>query len=278
MRLRRPVGVWLLLWPCVWGVALASDGFPDTRLLLLFALGALIMRSAGCVVNDMADRKIDAQVERTKNRPLASGALSMSDALALLCLLLGLGLLVVMQLPSVLLYYAAGSLLLVAAYPFMKRITYWPQAFLGITFNIGAVFGWVAVAGAPDWPALLLYAAGICWTIGYDTIYAHQDIEDDLKIGIKSTAIRFGEHNKRFIAGFYGASVLCMLLAVISGQGGFFAYAAVAVMAAHFRWQWRSFQPNRPRLALRLFKANATLGGVISGLLLLDGVLHPVIF
>ncbi len=278
MRLRRPVGIWLLLWPCFWGMALASDGFPDVRMLLLFAFGAAIMRSAGCVVNDMADRKIDAQVERTKNRPLASGALNMADALTLLCLLLGLGLLVVLQLPSVLLYYAAASLVLVAAYPFMKRITYWPQAFLGLTFSLGAIFGWVAVAGAPDWPALFLYASGIFWTIGYDTIYAHQDIEDDLKIGVKSTAIRFGEQNKRFISIFYGASALCMLFAILSAQGGFFAYAAVAIMLAHLMWQWRAFEPSRPRLALRLFKANAALGGVMSGLFLLDSALRPLVF
>lgn len=277
MRLNRPVGIWLLLWPCFWGVALASREAPSLWLLLLFTLGAALMRSAGCVVNDMADRHIDAQVERTKARPLASGALSLREAMLALMLLLAGALLVVLQLHPLLVYYAAASLLLVAAYPFMKRITYWPQAFLGLTFNLGAIFGWVAVQGAPDWPALLLYGAGICWTIGYDTIYAHQDIEDDISIGVKSTAIRFGAHNDRWIAGFYSVSALCFLLAIIMAGGGLFAYAAAAIMAAHYRWQCRRFTPKSPALALMLFKSNAMLGGIIALLLLADATLYSLL-
>lgn len=270
-RLKRPTGIWLLLWPCWWSLALAStDGPPPVSLLILFAVGALLMRSAGCIINDMADREFDAQVERTKSRPLASGEISIQTASLLLGMLLSLSLGVVLLMRSELLYYAAASLLLVAAYPFMKRITFWPQAFLGLTFNLGALFGWIALHGAPDWPALWLYLAGICWTIGYDTIYAHQDIEDDIKVGVKSTAIRFGQHNPQWILGFYIASCLCFGLALGTGGSGFFGYAALAVMATHLRWQCHTFKPSQPKLALKLFKSNAALGGVLAALLWVD--------
>lgn len=276
MRLNRPVGIWLLLWPCWWSVALASPSLPSLWLLLWFALGAALMRSAGCIINDMADRDIDALVARTKQRPLANGSVSIAEAAVLLVLLLLGALLVVLQLGAALLSYAVVALLLVAAYPFMKRVSYWPQAFLGLTFNMGALFGWVAVHGAPDWPAMWLYGAGICWTIGYDTIYAHQDIEDDLRIGVKSTAIRFGEHNTLWIAAFYGAAVLCFALALIAAGCGALGYVALMVLAGHLAWQCRIFKPEQPPLALALFKSNAALGGAISALLLMDGGLRAV--
>lgn len=269
-RIARPTGIWLLLWPCWWGVGLASSGLPDPLTLLLFLLGAICMRSAGCIVNDMADRKIDRQVSRTRTRPLASGALSMADALSLLCLLLGLSLLIVLQLHPDLLFYAAGSLLLVAAYPFMKRITWWPQAFLGLTFNLGALFGWVAVSGTLDWPAVCLYLAGICWTIGYDTIYAHQDIEDDVKIGVRSTAIRFGEHNRLWISGFYGACVSLWLMAAWLHQAAWPAYLGLALAGAHLAYQIWRFIPRDTARALRLFKSNQWLGLWVACVFMLD--------
>jgi 4-hydroxybenzoate polyprenyltransferase len=275
LRLHKPAGIGLLLWPCLWGLALGS--LPEAtswRLIALFALGALTMRSAGCILNDMADRRIDAQVVRTQNRPLASGAVSMSEAFALLGLLLAIALWVVLQLPPLLLGLAAGALVMVAAYPFMKRITYWPQAFLGLTFNLGALFGWVAASGGEiGLAAWLLYAAGICWTIGYDSIYAHQDIEDDLRIGVKSTAIRFGENSRAWIAAFYAASALCFALALWLAGSGIVGWGALTVMLLHLGWQCWRFQVGNPALAWRLFASNASLGAGISALLLLSGLL-----
>ena len=271
-RLDRPVGYWLLFWPCAWGVILASPTLPNPLLLLLFLLGASCMRSAGCILNDLADRTIDAQVERTKTRPLASGALSVGDALALLVFLLALALLIVLALHPDLLLYAAASLMLVAAYPFMKRITWWPQAFLGITFNIGALFGWYAVVGFWDWPALALYICGIFWTIGYDTIYAHQDIEDDLRIGVKSTAIRFGKYNHIGIALCYLSSCSGLAIALYLMQAQW-AWAALIVFVAHLFWQISIFKPKQPALALRLFKSNHIAGLCLALGLMLDHLL-----
>lgn len=212
-RLDKPVGIWLLFWPCVWGIGLASgSALPDITLLILFFIGAVVMRSAGCVVNDMADRNFDGNVERTKDRPLASGALSMKQASACLAILLLIALLIVLQLPTICLYMAIAVLPLVAAYPFMKRITWWPQAFLGITFNSGTLFGWAAVTDTIELPAILLYLAGIFWTLGYDTIYAHQDKEDDALIGVKSTARKLGKYNRVVIAGFYGLVIFMLFL------------------------------------------------------------------
>lgn len=210
MRLDKPVGILLLLWPCVWGLGLASGGMPDPMLIFLFTLGAIVMRSAGCVVNDMADRKFDGSVERTKTRPLASGALSMQQASLTLALLLAIALLIVLQLPRICFYMAIAILPFVAAYPFMKRITWWPQAFLGLTFNSGALFGWAAVTGSVDMSAIALYVAGIFWTLGYDTIYAHQDKVDDVMIGVKSTALKLGKYNRVAIGIFYGITLLCL--------------------------------------------------------------------
>lgn len=270
-RITRPAGIWLLLWPCWWGVGLATPGAPDATQLLLFALGAACMRSAGCIVNDMADRRIDAQVTRTRARPLASGALGMADATLLLCLLLALALLIVLHIHPGLLPYAAGSLLLVAAYPFMKRITFWPQAFLGLTFNLGALLGWIAVTGEPGWPAVALYLAGICWTIGYDTIYAHQDIEDDLRIGVKSTAIRFGAYNRFWIALFYALTLSGWLLTAWLAGASALTLAGIGLGGAHLCWQAIRFRPRDGQRALRLFTSNQWVGLWIALLFLLDG-------
>ena len=195
-RLDQPVGVWLLLWPCLWAIGLASDGLPDIGLLALFTAGAFVMRAAGCTLNDIFDRDFDARVERTRRRPLPSGAIGVKGAVAFMAVLLGAGLAILLQLNLFAILLGAGSLLLVVLYPLMKRITYWPQAFLGLTFNYGALLGWAAVEGGIGWPAGLLYAGGIAWTLGYDTIYAHQDKEDDLLIGVKSSAIALGPNGR----------------------------------------------------------------------------------
>ena len=195
-RLDRPIGTMLLLWPCFWGISLAagSRSWPDLRLLALFAVGALVMRAAGCVINDIADRDFDARVARTAGRPLASGALTPLNAWLFLSALLAGGLVILLQLNRTAIILGLAALPLVGVYPFMKRITWWPQAWLGLTFNWGALMGWAAAGGGADWwPALALYGAGIVWTLGYDTIYAHQDKEDDALIGVKSSARRLGD-------------------------------------------------------------------------------------
>jgi 4-hydroxybenzoate polyprenyltransferase len=211
MRLDRPIGVWLLFWPCAWSVALAGLGSGGWRLILWLALGAFAMRSAGCVYNDIVDRDLDARVERTRLRPLASGRVSLRAAWVLLVGLSLVGLLVLLQLDRVAQIVSLASLALVAAYPFMKRITWWPQAWLGLVFSWGALVGWPAVAGELQMPAVMLYAGAVCWVIGYDTIYALQDKEDDALVGVKSSALALGERARAGVAVFY-------LFAVASGR------------------------------------------------------------
>ena len=187
-RLDRPIGTWLLLWPCLWSIALASPAntaTPPYDLLLLFALGAMVMRGAGCTYNDIVDRDFDAKVTRTALRPIPAGDVTIRQAWLFLGLQLLIGLVILLQFNLVTVGLGLASVLLVVTYPFMKRITYWPQAWLGLTFNWGALMGWTAVTGSLGWPAVALYAAGFCWTLGYDTIYAHQDKEDDALIGVK---------------------------------------------------------------------------------------------
>jgi 4-hydroxybenzoate polyprenyltransferase len=191
-RLDRPIGTWLLLFPCWWGLALASKGWPDPELLIAFALGSVVMRGAGCTYNDMVDREFDARVERTRRRPLPSGAISLRAAAVFLALQLLAGLAILFTFNTITIALGIASLALVFTYPFMKRVTWWPQAFLGLTFNWGVLMGWSAVTGDISLPALLLYTGAIAWTIGYDTIYAHQDKEDDALIGLRSTALLFG--------------------------------------------------------------------------------------
>lgn len=213
MRLHQPIGIWLLFWPCAWGICFAQQVSAPHLVglaistpvyhLALFFVGSVVMRGAGCIVNDLWDRKIDAQVERTKNRPLASGAVSVKEALVLLGVLLLIALWIVCQLPWRVLGMALLALPLVVLYPAMKRITWWPQAFLGVTFNFGVLMGWLAAHESLTAAPLWLYAAGIFWTLAYDTIYAHQDAEDDARIGVKSTARLFGESSRYWIALFF---------------------------------------------------------------------------
>ena len=262
-RLDRPIGWWLLLLPCWWSVALASEGWPALSLLLLFFIGAVAMRGAGCTWNDIVDREIDAAVARTRSRPLPSGAVSLTGAFAFLALqcLIGLGVLVSFNSFAILLGFS--SLLLVAIYPFMKRITHWPQFVLGLAFNWGALMGWAAVHGALSAAPLLLYLGAVAWTIGYDTIYAHQDKEDDALIGVKSTALKFGDATHRWLWFFYGFALIAFAAAGAAAALGPFFYPVLAVGAALLVWQIVTLDINDPARCLRLFRSNRDFGLVL---------------
>ena len=258
-RWDRPIGTWLLLWPCWWALALAP-GRPDWWLVPLFGIGAVAMRGAGCVLNDLTDRELDARVARTRERPLASGRLGVPQALAFLALQLLVGALVLLAFNGSAVVLALASLPLIVIYPLMKRITWWPQAFLGITFNWGALVGWAAVTGGLAAPALLLYAAGFFWTLGYDTIYAHQDKADDALIGIRSSARRLGAATPRWLWGFYGATLALLAAAGWSAGLGFWFYPLLLAVAGHFVWQIRTLDLDDPRSCLRRFRSNRELG------------------
>ncbi len=262
-RIDRPIGSWLLLLPCWWSVALASEGWPDPWLVALFAIGALIMRGAGCTLNDIADRNFDGLVARTATRPIPSGAVNIPQAFAFLGLQLLLGLAVLMQFNFFAVMVGAGSLLVVAIYPFMKRITYWPQAVLGLAFNWGALLGWAAVRGDLAAPAGILYMAGILWTLGYDTIYAHQDREDDILIGIKSTALRLGENTAKWLVGFYcGTIALIALSGYLVGLGWAF-YVVLGIAAMHLAWQAATLDIDDAKGCLARFKSNRHYGLIV---------------
>ncbi len=276
VRFDRPIGTWLLLFPCWWSLALAAaaaGSWPDWRLALLFAAGALIMRSAGCTFNDLADRDFDARVARTAGRPIPSGQITPRQALVFLALQLLAGLLVLLQLNGFAVLLGLAALPLVFAYPFMKRFTYWPQAWLGLTFNWGALLGWAAVTGGLGWPPLLLYAAGICWTLGYDTIYAHQDKEDDALIGVKSSALKLGERTRPWVAGFYAGSVLLLAGAGLTAGLGWPYLLAVAGVALHFAWQVRGLDIEDPAGCHARFKSNRFVGWILLGGLLAEAAL-----
>ena len=261
-RLDRPAGSWLLFWPCAWGVALADGLGADWALILWFGLGSAAMRAAGCVWNDIIDRDLDAQVERTRARPLASGTISVKKALALAIGLSLIGLVVVLQLRPLAQLVAVASLGLVAAYPFMKRITWWPQAWLGLTFNWGALVGFVAVAD-PAPAMVLLYAGGVAWTLGYDTIYALQDIEDDAMAGIKSSARALGSRTRAGVAGFYVAAVALWAEALWAAAHDPLAVAALLPAALHLAWQVVRLRDASPANALALFRSNRTTGVLV---------------
>jgi 4-hydroxybenzoate polyprenyltransferase len=268
-RVDRPIGIWLLMFPCWWGVALGSNGWPDPGLLLLFGLGSLVMRGAGCTLNDIADRDFDARVARTANRPIPSGAVSVRQAIVFLAALCLAGLGVLLQFNAFAIALGASSLLLVALYPFAKRVTYWPQAVLGLAFNWGALLGWAAVRGELDWPSVVLYAAGILWTLGYDTIYAHQDKEDDILIGVKSTALRFGSATRLWLYGFYAGTICLLGLAgaMVSLSWPFFV--GLAAVGAHFLWQIVALDLDDAQNCLAAFKSNRVVGLLVfAGLVL----------
>jgi 4-hydroxybenzoate polyprenyltransferase len=286
MRADRPIGVWLLLWPCWWSIMLAStQGAQDValsevtyplfllKLLLLFAAGAIVMRGAGCVYNDIVDRDIDAKVARTAGRPIPSGQVSVSSAWQFLAVLLLLGLVVLLSLNTFSVVLGAASLIPIAIYPFMKRITDWPQAFLGFTFNWGALLGWSAVMDGLALAPLALFAGSLFWTLGYDTIYAHQDKEDDALIGIKSTALKLGDRSLAWLALFFALALGLIDAAVWLAGGGIIAHCGVAGAALHAAWQLARFDAANPARCLELFRSNRIFGLIITLGLLLDSLL-----
>ena len=260
MRLDRPIGAWLLFWPCAWSVALAGLGERGLALILWLGLGAFAMRSAGCVYNDIIDRDLDSRVERTRLRPLASKRVSLKAAWALLVALSLVGLLVLLQLQPTAQVIALASIALVAAYPFMKRITWWPQAWLGLVFSWGALVGWPAVRGEIGLPALLLYAGSIFWVIGYDTIYALQDKEDDALVGVKSSALALGNRARAGIAIFYLAAIGLWGGAVHALRPEPLALVTLLPVALHLLWQVASLKPDEGSDALAKFRSNRFAG------------------
>jgi 4-hydroxybenzoate polyprenyltransferase len=271
MRLDRPIGTWLLYWPSVFGLvlgAIASErGFSDWRdlwLLVLFGIGAIVMRSAGCTLNDIIDRDIDARVARTRGRPIPSGAVSVKAAVIFLAALCAIGLLILLQLNRFSIWLGAASLLLVVAYPFMKRITWWPQAWLGLTFNWGALLGFAAQTGRIDLGDAMLYAGLFFWTLGYDTIYALQDREDDALVGVKSTARLFGARARDWILGFYAAAFTLVLAAGFTEHTGWPFVLLMLAAGAHFLWQVHRLKIDDASLCLRLFRSNREAGALIA--------------
>jgi len=268
-RADRPIGTWLLLIPCWWGQAIMAPGMPSLGLALAFAFGAFVMRGAGCTWNDLVDREIDAKVARTRTRPLPSGAVTVTGAVIFLGAQLLAGLCVLLILDRFTIGLTLASLMLVAIYPFMKRVTWWPQLFLGLAFNWGVLTGSSAEAGgALTFAAVLLYGAGVLWTIGYDTIYAHQDREDDALAGVKSSALLLGSRTRPALALFYGGAVLCAGLSIWLAGLGPAALAGLGGFALHLAWQCWRLDISDPALCLRLFRANRD-----AGLILLAGLI-----
>ncbi len=271
MRLDRPIGSWLLFWPCVCGLALGAMAderpFTDWRdfyYVALFGLGTIVMRGAGCAFNDIVDRKIDAQVARTRGRPIPSGAVSVTGALIFTALLALAGLAILLQFNRLTVILGASSLLLVAAYPFMKRITWWPQAWLGLTFNWGALLGFAAQTGRLDLSDAFLYAGLFFWTLGYDTIYAHQDKEDDALIGVKSTARLLMQDSGKWILRFYAVCFTLVLTAGFAEHAGWLFIVVMLAAGVHLLWQVRRLKIDDAANCLMLFRANSVTGGLIA--------------
>lgn len=265
MRLDRPIGWWLLLLPGWWAITLAGGGLNGLRgwdwyLLVLFFFGAIIMRGAGCIINDLWDRNIDAQVERTRNRPLASGEVKPWQAGLLLFILCFLGLLILVQTSAMAFWLGMASMIFVVAYPYMKRITWWPQAFLGVTFNFGVLIGWAAVTNQLSVVAILMYLGAFFWTLGYDTIYAHQDKDDDQMVGIKSTALLFGERSKKWVAIFYAAAWTLLAATIFISTKSILSQGLILLPGIHMLLQILLWRPDDKASSLRWFKSNRDCG------------------
>lgn len=264
-RMDRPIGTWLLLLPCWWALAAATPAL-DLRFLwlfILFGIGAVVMRGAGCTFNDIADRDFDAQVARTRGRPLPSGQATVKQAVVWMLAQSLIGLAILLQLNGLAIWLGIASLGLVAIYPFAKRFTFWPQAFLGLAFNWGAIMGWAAAAGDIPLASPILYVAGIAWTLGYDTIYGHQDREDDDLIGVKSTSRLFGSDTRAWLVGFYGITWIGIGLAGwLSGTGLLF-WPCLALAGAHFVWQVATIKIGDPADCLVKFRSNRDAGLIV---------------
>lgn len=275
-RLDRPIGSWLLLLPCWWSTALAAIAadrpYPDPRLLILFAVGAVAMRGAGCTWNDIVDRDIDRKVARTRSRPIASGQVSVKAAFVFLVLQCLVGLAVLLSLPRFAIVTGIASLGVVAVYPLMKRITSFPQIVLGIAFSWGALMGWASVFETISDPALLLFAGSVLWVFSYDTIYAHQDREDDAIVGVRSTALWYGRNTGMMLGVTYTATVILFALSLQSVPAGLFAYLGLLGFALHLWWQVRRLDIDDPGLCLTLFKSNRDAGLILFAGLALDAM------
>ncbi|MCF3973778.1 4-hydroxybenzoate octaprenyltransferase [Paracoccus salsus] len=276
-RADRPIGTWLLLLPCWWGVGLAMmadapRGF-DLWIVIACAAGAFVMRGAGCTWNDITDRKIDAQVARTRSRPLPSGRISLRGAYLWLLAQGLVGFVILLTLGRAAIWMGVLSLLLVAIYPFAKRFTWWPQIFLGLAFNWGVMLAYAAHMGRVDAAPVVAWLAGIAWTIFYDTIYAHQDAEDDALIGVKSTALLFGDKSPRILAGFAALAILLMAVAILlTGRNLLIGWIGLAGFAAHLIWQLQRFQPDQDDICLRLFRSNRDAGLILALFLAMAGL------
>ena len=273
-RADRPIGVWLLLWPCWWSLGLAGvtaeASYPDLWYMVLFAIGSVVMRGAGCAWNDIIDRDYDSRVARTKSRPIPSGQITLLQAQVFMCLLAFVGLGVLLQFNTFAILLGIASLLPVAIYPFMKRFTYWPQLVLGFAFNWGALMGWAAVFGSLSLAPLLLYAGAVAWTVGYDTIYAHQDKEDDALLGLKSTALKFGEKTKPWLAVFYAATLAGILAAGYAAGAGLAFFLIMAAGAVHLTWQTLTLDVGDEINCLTRFRANRDFGAIVFAALVAD--------
>ncbi len=277
-RLDRPIGSWLLLMPCWWSAALAAGIAHDVSrlplILALFFIGAFAMRGAGCTWNDITDRDLDAQVERTRSRPIPAGQVSVAQAAVFLVLQALVGLAVLLQFNRFAVGCGIASLIIVAIYPFMKRITYWPQIVLGLAFSWGALMGFAVTFARIDATALVLYAGSIAWVIGYDTIYAHQDTEDDALIGIKSTALLFGARTRPALMVFYGLAVVLIGAALALAGVRWMAWVGLAAFALHLVWQIAKLEIGDPALCLHIFKSNRDAGLLLFAGLLADAILR----
>jgi 4-hydroxybenzoate polyprenyltransferase len=274
MRLDRPIGWWLLFIPCLWGLVLAQIVSAERQLnlgfVMLFLAGSVIMRGAGCTLNDMMDRDFDAVVARTQARPLASGKISLRQAFLFLAAQSLAGLLILLQFNWPTIILGASSLLIVAIYPVMKRVTWYPQFVLGLAFNWGALVSWMAVHGSLALPPLLLYAGGVAWTMAYDTIYAHMDKEDDILIGVKSTALKFGNRTPMFLVLFFALTLIHLDAAFWLAETSLLPHIAIAAAALHAAWQVSRFDGNQSALCLKLFRSNRYFGLILVFGLLLD--------
>jgi len=267
MRLDKPIGIYLLFFPCAWGIFAATESYESFKnnifLIIIFLIGSIVMRGAGCIINDIFDRDLDKSVSRTKNRPIASGEISIRSAFLLFLFLSGLGLAILLSLNLLSILIGFISFLLLIIYPLSKRVTYWPQLILGITFNVGVLIGFSSVTSNINFSILFLYVAGIFWTLGYDTIYAVQDIEDDLKIGIKSTALLFGKNVKAWVFFFYSSLLLMLTVyGALTNLNLYYFFGLFFVALLLYR-QVKYLSLDNPDICLSLFKSNQYVGLLI---------------
>jgi 4-hydroxybenzoate polyprenyltransferase len=283
-RWDRPIGWQLLMWPCFWSAALAAnaDAAPDGGFslelklahLFLFFVGSIAMRGAGCTYNDLVDHRIDSEVARTRSRPLPSGRATRLQAKIFILLQALIGLIVLLQFNTFTILLGFASLLVVVIYPFAKRFTDWPQFFLGLAFSWGALMGWAGVFASLSWAPIWLYLAAIAWTVGYDTIYAHQDKEDDALVGVRSTARLFAENTKAWLSGIYGLALVFLLFAFMAADVSVLGYIGLFIAALMFAWQILILDIDNPDHCMRLFKFNGRVGGVIFLSLVVSLVSH----